>query len=106
MISEKCGRELGSLASLTLMVHVLPLTPLKINGRAVFFLHKRKTNSFYAAESNHLHNLMYTMNKCICFLGIKTMVLPLLVHSVCKPLTSAVYLVLNLSFRQIISMYS
>ncbi len=29
MISEKGGRELGSLALLRLMVHVLPLTPLK-----------------------------------------------------------------------------
>ncbi len=39
MISEKGGRELGSLALLTLMVHVLPLTPLKTHGTGrVFFI--------------------------------------------------------------------
>ncbi len=35
MISEKDGREL---ASLTLMVHDLPLTPLKIHGTSRVFL--------------------------------------------------------------------
>ncbi len=37
MISEKGGRELGSLASVTLMVHALPLTPVKLLRLAVFF---------------------------------------------------------------------
>ncbi len=39
MISEKGGRELGSLASVTLMVHALPLTPLKtLETSRVFFI--------------------------------------------------------------------
>ncbi len=38
MISEKDGSELEFLASLTLMVHALPLTPLKIHGTSRVFL--------------------------------------------------------------------
>ncbi len=39
MVSEKGGRELGSLASVTLMVHALPLTPLKtLETSRVFFI--------------------------------------------------------------------
>ncbi len=37
--------------------------------------------AFYAADSNLLHNLRYIINQYICFLGIQSMVLPLLVHN-------------------------
>ncbi len=38
MILEKCGRELEYLALQTLMVHALPLTPLKLRGLTVLFV--------------------------------------------------------------------
>ncbi len=38
MISEKVGRELGALASQSLMVQALPLTPLKIRRTIRVFL--------------------------------------------------------------------